>query len=155
MPQAGAPNAKKRERSGSPGPDRRETARFRVTDVTHGPVNPDGNRLHDDVTWTKQEDDRDIGPPRTQAMWLVKEGGFDTLSDIWWRPAVHFTKSLEAQFQAGIGYQQGEISYEDSYSAEQKVHYYAHDLRDGHQWVQRRYWDENRTKLRQESRSSV
>ena len=56
-PQNEEPNTRKRERSGSPGLDSRETARFRVTDITDGPVNPDGNRLHDDVTWIKQEDD--------------------------------------------------------------------------------------------------
>ena len=108
------PNPKKRDRSSSPGPDRREKARFRVTDITYGPVNPNGNRLHSDVTWTEQEDDRGLGPPRTQAMWLVKEGGFDTGTNVWWRPAAHFTKDLEAQFQAGIGCQHGEICYEDT-----------------------------------------
>ena len=118
-----------------------------MTDVTDGPANPDGNRLHDDVTWIQQEDDRDVGPPRTQAMWLVKEGGQDTKSGIWWRPAVKFSKNLEAQFLAGIGYQQGEIHYENYYNAGPKVHYYTHDLRNEHQWVQRSYWDENRAQM--------
>ena len=49
-----------------------------MTDITFGPVNPDGSRLKPD-----QEDDRMLGPSRTQAMWLVKEGGFDTGSDVW------------------------------------------------------------------------
>ena len=82
-------------------------------------------------------------------MWLVKEGGFDTNSEVWWRPATHFSKELESQFQANIGYQHGEMSYVDQNSGP-KTYYYAHDLRGEDHWVQRRYWDEERTKLRNE-----
>ena len=126
--QSSSSNARKRERSSSPPADQRKAERFRVTDITFGPVNPDGNRLKPDVTWVEQDNDRMLGPSRAQAMWLVKEGGFDTGSDVWWRPAVHFSKELEAQFQANIGYQHGEITYEDP-SSRSKTHFFAHDLR--------------------------
>ena len=71
MPQTDPPNSRKRDRSDrsdSLEPDDRGAARFRVTEITTGPMNPEGNRLHDDVTWIEQEDDRAVGPPRTQAM---------------------------------------------------------------------------------------
>ena len=61
MPQTDPPNGRKRDRFESPGPDHRGKGRFRVTDITTGPMNPEGNRLHDDVTWVEHEDDRAVG----------------------------------------------------------------------------------------------
>ena len=117
------------------------TASISETEETPVPMNSEGNRLH--------QEDCVVGPQRTH-MWLVKEGGQDSKSGIWWRRAFMFSKFLEDQFQSRIGCQQCEIYYENYFNRGPTVHYYTHDLSSENQWVQRRYLDENRMELMSE-----
>ena len=81
-------------------------------------------------------------------MWLVKEGGFDTTtSEVWWRPATHFSQELELQYQSNIGLQEGEVQYDDKRGTV-VTHYYTHDLRRDHCWLQHRYGDADRTRMK-------
>ena len=52
----------------------------------------------------------------------------------------------DQQFTSPKTWRHGKITYEDP-SSGFETHFYAHDLRGENQWVQRRYWDEERTQL--------
>ena len=104
-----------------------------ITDFEAEGVNKSGNSVGDDVKWVKQEDLMMLGPPASQALWLVVEkDSYQT----WFRPATQLSDLIEEQYQGDIGYQAVTLSYTRP-NRTVIEHMYEHDLR-GEEWVQNR-----------------
>ena len=113
--------------------------KINVTDFIAEGVNKAGNSVGDDVKWVKQEDPMLLGPPLSQALWLVAEKTYDRQAgscQTWFRPATHLSDLIEAQYQGDVGYQAVTLSYTKP-DGTMIEHMYEHDLR-GEEWVQNR-----------------
>ncbi len=110
-----------------------------ITDFIAEGVNKSGNSVDDDVKWVKQEDPMLLGPPLSQALWLVTERTWDYQTgsgQTWFRPATQLSDLIEAQYQGDVGYQAVTLSYV-KIDGTKIEHMYEHDLR-GEEWVQNR-----------------
>ena len=113
--------------------------KIEVTDFIAEGVNKSGNSVDDDVKWVKQEDPMLLGPPLSQALWLVAEKTFDYQAgsyQTWFRPATQLSDLIEAQYRGDVGYQAVTLSYVRA-DGTRIEHMYEHDLR-GEEWVQNR-----------------
>ena len=113
--------------------------KIEVTDYTAEGVDKSGNSVGDDIKWVKQEDPMLLGPPVSQALWLVAEKHFSYQTgsyQTWFRPATQLSDIIEAQFQGDVGHQAVTLSHTRS-DGTVVEHMYEHDLR-GEEWVQNR-----------------
>ena len=113
--------------------------RLAITDYEIQSVNKSGNSVNDDVKWVKQEDPMMLGPPASQALWLIVEKSYSYQAgsyQTWLRPATQLSDLLEEQYQADIGYQAVTLLY-TQHNGSLVEHMYEHDLR-GEEWLQNR-----------------
>ena len=117
--------------------DQRTKKRKRFIETTSyddGALNLFGNHLAPGtLKWMNLSSDdvcRFFDHPPSQAMWLIMEP--DAAGNTWFRPAVHLSEKLEAQYQAKVGYQTVEIVFPNS-----RTETFEHDLR-GEEWSQRK-----------------
>jgi len=145
---AGQPRGSKRYRSQSPAQDAPSHKEMKITvaDASGENVDRAGNAIKNDTKWILQEDPCVLGHPVTQAMWLVLEPPYQGYGQPWFRPATQLSDLLEAQLKADIGCQTCILEYPKD-NGESTKHYFEHDLRLS-EWVQRRYYDEEKLHLK-------